>query len=90
ALLLALEEQLSPPQTVILRGAPEAMEAWRAVAGGRYLPHRMLLAIPADAESLPGILAERPASHGVTAYVCAGHACRAPVTGLAEFESALS
>jgi len=90
ALLLALEEQLAPPQTVVLRGATGEMEPWAAVAGRHYRPHRVQLAIPEDADNLPGILAERVAKNRVTAYVCAGHACTAPVSELAEFESALN
>jgi hypothetical protein len=89
ALLLALEEQLAPPQTVILRGAPEAMQPWQAVTGRQYHPHRLVLAIPGDVTDLPGILAERTARNGVTAYICTGHTCSAPVTDLAQFESAL-
>ena len=89
-LLLALEEQLAPPRTVVLRGTPEAMRSWQTAAGRHYHPHRVLLAIPTDTENLPGILAERTARSGVTAYVCAGHACSAPVTELSEFESALT
>ncbi|GAB4514179.1 MAG: thioredoxin domain-containing protein [Sulfuricaulis sp.] len=90
ALLLALEEQLSPPQTVVLRGTPEAMNPWQTVAGRHYHPHRLVLAIPDDAENLPGILAECATRNGVTAYICAGHSCSAPVTDVVEFESALS
>jgi uncharacterized protein YyaL (SSP411 family) len=90
ALLLALEEQLAPPQTVILRGTPEAMQPWQAVAGRQYHPHRLALAIPGDVTDLPGILAERSTKNGVTAYICTGHTCSAPVTDLAQFESALS
>jgi uncharacterized protein YyaL (SSP411 family) len=89
ALLLALEEQLYPPQTVVLRGTPEAMKPWQAAAGRKYRPHRLIFEIPADAQDLPGVLAERKAVDGVTAYVCAGHACQAPVIDLAEFEAAL-
>jgi hypothetical protein len=89
ALLLALEEQLAPPQTVILRGTPEAMQPWQAVAGRQYHPHRLALAIPGDVTDLPGILAERSTKNGVTAYICTGHACSAPVTDVAQFESAL-
>jgi uncharacterized protein YyaL (SSP411 family) len=90
ALLLALEELLDPPQTIVLRGAPEAMKPWRAAAARRYRPHRLVLAIPDGAENLPGVLAERNAVNGVTAYVCAGHACRAPATNLPDFESSLA
>ncbi|HSW53164.1 MAG TPA: thioredoxin domain-containing protein [Sulfuricaulis sp.] len=90
ALLLALEEQLAPPQTVILRGAPATMQPWQAVAGRQYHPHRLVLAIPGDVAGLPGILAERTTRNGVTAYVCTGHACSAPVTDLAGFEAVLN
>ncbi len=90
ALLLALEEQLAPPQTIVLRGEAGAMSAWQAAAQRDYRPHRLTVAIPPDAVSLPGVLAERTARGGVTAYVCAGHACQAPVTDLAAFESALA
>ncbi len=89
ALLLALEEQLSPPQTIVLRGSLEAMKPWQAVAGRNYHPHRLVLAISGDAENLPGILAERGNRDGVTAYLCAGHACQAPIADLAEFETML-
>ena len=90
ALLVALEEQLDPPQTVVLRGTPEAMQPWQALAGHDYRPHRLVFAIPDDAKNFPGVLAERKAVNGITAYVCAGHACQAPVTNLADFESSLS
>lgn len=89
ALLLALEEQLYPPQTVVLRGTAEAMKSWQTAAGRNYRPHRLVFAIPADAQDLPGVLAERKAVDGVTAYVCAGHACQAPVRDFAEFESTM-
>ena len=90
ALLLALEEQLSPPQTVVLRGSPEAMKPWQAAAGGNYHPHRLVLVIPDDEKNLPGILAERNVTHGVAAYVCTGHTCAAPVTDLTDFKAMLA
>jgi hypothetical protein len=90
ALLLALEELLDPPQTIVLRGAPEAMRSWQALAGRHYRPHRLLFAIPSNDRNLPGVLAERVARNGVTGYVCAGHACSAPVTDVAEFKLALN
>ena len=89
ALLLALEEQLYPPQTVVLRGTPETMKPWQSRATREYRPHRLVVAISEEAKNLPGALAERALRNGVTAYVCAGHACSAPVTDLAKFESAL-
>ncbi|MBI3569583.1 MAG: thioredoxin domain-containing protein, partial [Gammaproteobacteria bacterium] len=90
ALLLALEEHLDPPQTIVLRGALEAMKPWQTIAGRHYHPHQVVLAIPDGAENLPGVLAERKTLNDVTAYVCAGHACIAPVTDLKDFEIALN
>ncbi len=89
-LLAALEEYLDPPQTVVLRGAPPDMAPWLARARARYAPNRIALAIPNDAKGLSGLLAQRTARADVTAYVCAGLACREPVTTFAAFEAALA
>ncbi|MBI3547180.1 MAG: thioredoxin domain-containing protein [Gammaproteobacteria bacterium] len=86
ALLLALEEHLQPPQTIVLRGELTAMQPWLTETLQSYHPHRLVLAIPADAKNLPGILAERPALGEVTAYVCSGHACQAPIKDLPTFQ----
>ena len=88
-LLLALGEHLNPPQTVVLRGAPDALKHWHARCGARYAPGRMALAIPADVTNLTGLLAERRVQGNITAYICSGHACQAPVSSFEEFENAL-
>ncbi len=80
SLLIALEDYLDPPQTVVLRGAAEAFPAWQARLLAVYAPQRMTFAIPSAAERLPGVLTERKALAATTAYVCMGHACRPPVT----------
>ncbi|MDO8704150.1 MAG: thioredoxin domain-containing protein [Sulfuricaulis sp.] len=90
ALLLALEELLYPPQTVVLRGTPGAMKPWQALAGRHYRPHRLVLAIPDNIADLPGVLAERTLRGEVTAYLCTGHACSAPTADFREFEAALA
>ncbi|HKK06021.1 MAG TPA: thioredoxin domain-containing protein [Gammaproteobacteria bacterium] len=81
ALLLGLEEYLYPPQVVILRGNGNALAEWHRRAARAYAPRRLSLAIPADAPSLPGALAERraPSEGTVAAYVCSGMTCQAPV-----------
>ena len=88
-LLLALGEYLSPPQTVVLRGAPDALKHWHARCGARYAPGRMALAIPADVTNLTGLLAERRVQGNITAYLCSGHACQTPVSSFEELENAL-
>ncbi|HEX7044277.1 MAG TPA: thioredoxin, partial [Burkholderiales bacterium] len=87
-LLLALEQYLEPPTTVVLRGTAEELRAWQAAmasgAGQEVYP------IPADAPDLPGVLAERKPLGGATAYVCRGHTCRPPVTDLAALRRLLA
>jgi len=90
AMLLALEETFSPPQTIILRGSIEAMRPWQALAAAAYQPARMVLAIPDDAKPLPKTLADKVNRAEVTAYVCSGHSCSPPVTDLAEYTTLLS
>lgn len=89
-LLLALEEFLYPPQTVILRGAPEAMQDWHQRCAVPYAPRRISLAIPSAATDTPGLIAERrPGDVPVIAYVCAGTHCSAPTAVRDELEAQL-
>jgi uncharacterized protein YyaL (SSP411 family) len=89
SLLAALEEQLTPPQTLILRGDGAALAPWLAAARKGYRPLRLTLAIPADAKDLPGVLAHcRPQGEAV-AYLCQGGQCSAPLTRLEELAAAL-
>lgn len=90
ALLLAAEEYLHPPQTIVLRGALDAMSEWRAICAKDYVPRRLTLAIPTDAAGLPGALAHRKPRDGVVAYVCDGLACGAPLETAEALEAALS
>jgi len=79
-LLDALDEQLEPPEVVVLRGEGVDLGKWLERATARYAPRRLSLAIPAGATGLPAGLAERraPAS-GCLAYVCRGTHCDAPI-----------
>ncbi len=90
SLLVAVEEYLHPTQTVVLRGSGEAMQPWLTRCTANYAPRRLMLAIPEGARQLPGILAQRVVKDDVTAYVCSGHACEAPVTTIEELEAALA
>ncbi len=88
-LLLALEEYLFPTQTIVLRGKPEALRPWVARCQQSYAPRRQTYAIPLDVEALPSILSERKPQGEVTAYVCTGHSCGAPITDLEQLDEAL-
>ncbi len=80
SLLTALEEYLNHPEIVIVRGGDEARR-WRDSAAKLYAPRRLVFAIDATEDDLPGALAERRAVDGETvAYRCVGTHCSLPVT----------
>jgi len=81
SLLTALEEYLSHPEIVVIRGGGEELARWRAAAARLYAPRRLVYAIGADESALPGALAERRAHDEETvAYRCLGSHCELPVT----------
>jgi uncharacterized protein len=82
SLLGALEELLTPPEIVVLRGEARTIEGWRSALARRYAPHRLVLAIPADAVHLPPALADKTPRAGPVAYVCRGSTCSAPLDSL--------
>ncbi|MFA9461435.1 thioredoxin domain-containing protein [Thiohalorhabdus sp. Cl-TMA] len=89
ALITALEEAVAPPTLVTLRGGETARE-WQAAAQSGYHPRRRIYCIPDGARDLPGALAERINRAEVTAYICRGTECSAPITEWSAFEQALA
>lgn len=90
ALTLALEDYFQPGQIIVLRGPAEELGSWRKYCAHDYVPSRLVLAIPNDAQTLPGLLAERPASPRPLAMVCSGGQCSAPIHSLEELQAYLS
>jgi uncharacterized protein len=84
SLITALDELLNPPEIVIVRGEPGAIEGWRRELARTYAPRRLVLAIPADAADLPQALADKTPRRDAVAYVCHGSVCSAPVESLEE------
>jgi uncharacterized protein YyaL (SSP411 family) len=82
SLLNALEEVLNPPKIVILRGDPASLQTWRRELAKLYDPHRLVLAIPADAKGLPPALADKIPRETITAYVCKASTCSPPIKSL--------
>jgi len=89
ALLSALEDQLYPPQLIVVRGEPAALKEWQARLNYHYAPRRIALAIPNDATELRGTLAHCIPRGEVCAYVCSGTSCSEPISALDELESHL-
>ena len=86
ALMVALEEAIAPPTTVILRGEPAAVAAWSGSLAKENWPATMVLAIPTAAANLPPVL-DKPADpdadkNAVNAWVCQGVTCLLPISDL--------
>jgi uncharacterized protein len=79
SLLIALEELLNPPETIILRGEAAAIETWRRDLARLYAPRRVVLAVPTGTSNLPPALGDKPARGEAVAYVCKGSVCSAPL-----------
>jgi uncharacterized protein YyaL (SSP411 family) len=79
ALTIALEEAITPPTVVVLRGPPPMLAAWLGELAREHRPQRVLMAIDDGEGELPSAL-DKPAARGrVNAYVCRGVTCLAPV-----------
>jgi uncharacterized protein YyaL (SSP411 family) len=88
-LLVALEEWLQPPQTVILRGSADAIAGWQQDLSSIYRPDTLIVAIPPHADGLPPAL-DKPLAAGVNAWVCRGTACLAPIADRTQLVHTLS
>jgi len=87
----ALEEFVSPPQLVVLRGNPRTMARWQRSLAGAFRPDTMIVGVPSGARDLPAVL-DKPAADedAVNAWVCRGVSCLPAVTRLAEIEPLLA
>jgi hypothetical protein len=80
-LLIALEEQLEPPATAILRGTADALVPWTRAMAREFLPGTLVLAIPAGIPAIPPVL-DKPAGQAVNAWLCRGVVCLPAITEL--------
>jgi len=89
AMAIALEEQLSPPSLLVLRGQAEALGVWQAELAREFLPGAMVLGIPDGRKGLPAAL-DKPARPGpVNAWLCRGVTCLEPIGDLVHLKKAL-
>jgi uncharacterized protein len=89
SLLEGLDELLNPPEIVILRGERAEIRKWQNELAKVYAPHRLVIAVPADAKDLPAALADKTASGAAVAYVCKGSVCSAPISDFSELAEQL-
>ena len=79
SLLRALEEALTPPEIIILKGPDIEMGKWCRALGANS--GRLVLALPKGIAGLPATL-DKPESDHVNAWVCHGVTCLAPTADL--------
>ncbi len=115
-LCMALEEYLTPPAVLVLRGDEEEMTRWRAALDGAsqgfrrefpapseqlrpagrstlckgFQPMTLVIAVPSKSQRLPPLLDKPAPSSGVSAYLCRGMTCLAPVNTLPALEDLLA
>ncbi len=80
SLINALEEQLYPPMTLILRGSGDSLDRIRSRINGMYAPRLFAYYISSDQADLPDALVEKKPVGEITAYACEGVQCRAPIS----------
>ena len=92
SLLAALDEALTPPRVVVIRGTREALAPWQAQLARTYRPDTMVVAIPSGLTALPANLAAMvvPRPNATAAWVCEGVSCQPPVSDLPVLEAAIA
>ena len=89
-LLNAVEANVHPPEQIVVRGLADALGEWLEIAREGYRPWRSVYGIPYGEEGvLPGYLPRLVSADTrakVTAFVCSGLVCSAPIDSLEEFE----
>ena len=78
-LFMALKENLSQPDTVVVRGPAAELDVWRAATAAQYWPNTLAFFVPNGALDLPPALA-KPETPTVNAWVCRGVNCLPAVT----------
>ena len=72
----ALDELLTPPEIVILRGERKEVRDAQKELAKVYGPHRLVLAVPSDAKDLPPALAGKKPGTGL--WLISARAASAP------------
>ena len=88
-LLLALEEYLYPPETLIVR-AGDRLKTWQDSVARDYNPARLVFCIPDHIADLPGLLQERSRQGEDVAYLCQGTRCLPPVNTVEQLRKQLA
>jgi len=89
-LCMALDECLNPPAVLLLRGDEKELTRWKAALDGRFQPTTLVVAVPQNVGRLPPLLDKPVPATGVSAYLCRGATCLAPVSDMAALQVLLA
>ncbi len=86
SLMITLEETLTPPQIVVLRGQESALTEWRNALQNSS-PYTLVFALPTELVDLPPSLNKPcPTDKPVNAWVCQGVICQPEISDLQELQ----
>ncbi|MGE5489704.1 MAG: thioredoxin domain-containing protein [Actinomycetota bacterium] len=88
SLLWGLEEYVTPPNLVILRGPVDDFPAWQAALARKPRPDTLVIAVPNGLPQLPETM-RKPESSAVNAWLCCGVNCMPPFSTTDELLTAL-
>ncbi|WP_220636503.1 thioredoxin domain-containing protein [Georgfuchsia toluolica] len=89
SLLAALEEALTPPRTIVLRGPEEALRDWRHRLSAMPLHDSLIVVLPNSLMQLPDAL-NKPRTDEVNVWVCEGVNCLSPITSFDVLQATIS
>jgi uncharacterized protein YyaL (SSP411 family) len=89
SLLTALEETLTPPRVLVLRGDAGELRTWQRALAMHYRPDLLSIALPSEQRDLPHMLDKPAPAQGVNAWLCQGVSCLPPATNLGTIERLL-
>ena len=87
-LCIALDELLSPPSVLVLRGERHAVSRWGAELAREFLPGTLVVSADNAATGLPPLLDKPLLPEAVNGWLCRGVTCLAPTSSLEELRSA--
>jgi uncharacterized protein YyaL (SSP411 family) len=88
SLCTALTEQLQPASLLVLRGPESEQASWLKNLHPLYLPQVMIFTLSDQETDLPDAL-NKPVSAHITAWLCQGTQCLAPITTLEDLRNAM-
>jgi len=87
AMTVALAEQLTPPNLLVLRGRGDELTRWRDEFARDYLPDTVVLALPDGLRGLPAALDKPARPEPVNGWLCRGVMCLEPSSDLLQLKA---